>query len=100
MLNDMENQKGLRRITGEPDSFALMYDQEPMDEGTEEEEEEVILSLLSYAFKYLHKLWNYSTRKIIFSSKTILHKEELGGSDNSYIQITLHVPVWLGEIVR
>jgi hypothetical protein len=30
-----------------------------MDEGTEEEEEEVILSLLSYAFKYLHKLWNY-----------------------------------------
>ena len=56
MLNDMENQKGLRRITGEPDSFALMYDQEPMDEGTEEEEEEVILSLLSYAFKYLHKV--------------------------------------------
>jgi len=27
-----------------------------MDEGTEEEEEEVILSLLFYAFKYLHKL--------------------------------------------
>jgi hypothetical protein len=31
----------------------------------------------------------YKTCKIIFSSKTILPKEELVGSDNSYIQLSL-----------
>jgi hypothetical protein len=40
MLNTLEHQKGLRRITGEPGGFVIEYDDLPTEEGSQEEEEE------------------------------------------------------------
>ena len=49
MLNTLEHQKGLRRITGEPGGFVIEYDDLPTEEGSQEEEEEVTkLFFLTY----------------------------------------------------
>jgi hypothetical protein len=42
MLNTLEHQKGLRRITGEPGGFVIEYDDLPTEEGSQEEEEEEV----------------------------------------------------------